>query len=149
MPYFDTRGNRVEITYSSGRTYSNGRIYPNDRTEPRYVHYRNINISETFKDFLYNRSESYHSTACYYFKSFLLRELDSNSIETIDNEVLYNVAYCSELNPIEMVFSKVKSIVHKRNNNENILKLINNINYGFNCITKDNLNGYYNKCLSF
>ncbi|AYV77371.1 MAG: HTH and integrase core domain protein [Dasosvirus sp.] len=36
--------------------------------------------------------------------------------ETIENKVLYNIPYCSELNPIEMVFSKVKHVVRKRDN---------------------------------
>ena len=69
--------------------------------------------------------------------------------ETINNKILYNVPYMSELNPIEMVFSKVKSIVHKRNNNSDAKKLCKNIKYGFKKITKSNLRGYYKKALSF
>ena len=65
--------------------------------------------------------------------------------ETIDNKILYNVPYMSELNPIEMVFSKVKLMVNKRNNNSDCNKLYKNINYGFNKITKSNLRGYYKK----
>lgn len=69
-------------------------------------------------------------------------------METIPNTIIYNVPYCSEYNPIEMVFSKVKSIVHKRSNNENITKLKQNIEYGFKKITLNNLKGYYKKSLS-
>jgi transposase len=39
-------------------------------------------------------------------------------IKAIKNDVIYNVPYCSELNPIELVFSKVKLIVNQRDNNE-------------------------------
>jgi transposase len=70
-------------------------------------------------------------------------------MKTIKNKILYNVPYCSELNPIEMVFSKVKSIVHKKNNNENSKKLQANIKNGFNKITQENLKGYYDKSLTF
>ena len=76
-------------------------------------------------------------------------KLFTSYAKTINNKILYNVPYCSELNPIEMVFSKVKSIVHKRNNNSNLNDLQRNIKYGFNKITKSNLRGYYNKCLTF
>jgi transposase len=68
--------------------------------------------------------------------------------DTITNKIVYNVPYCSELNPIEMVFSKVKSIVHKKNNNENCDKLCKNIRYGFNKITKSDLTGYYRQSLN-
>lgn len=69
--------------------------------------------------------------------------------KTIENRILYNVPYCSELNPIEHVFSKVKSIVHKRNNNEIASKLHRNIRYGFAKITRENLKGYYANSLTF
>jgi transposase len=68
-------------------------------------------------------------------------------IKTINNKVLYNVPYLSELNPIELCFSKVKSIVRKRNNNENKNKLFDNIKHGFNKISKNDLYGYYCKSL--
>ena len=68
---------------------------------------------------------------------------------TIRNKILYNVPYCSELNPIEMVFSKVKSIVHKRKTNENVEYLKRNIKYGFRKITGHDLKGYYEKSLKF
>jgi len=68
-------------------------------------------------------------------------------VKTIDNQVLYNVPYLSELNPIEMCFSKVKSIVRKRHDNENNNKLVKNIKYGFNKIYKSDLHGYFCKSL--
>jgi len=36
------------------------------------------------------------------------------NMKTVKNKILYNVPYYSKLNPIEMVFSKIKSIVHKK-----------------------------------
>jgi hypothetical protein len=87
---------RIGLSYSSGRTYSNGRIHPNESYQPRYIYHRNINISDAFKDFLYSRYESYNSTACYYFKSFLLRELDSDLMGKIDNEVFSKITSISE-----------------------------------------------------
>jgi len=76
-------------------------------------------------------------------------KLFTEYMKTVKNKILYNVPYCSELNPIEMVFSKVKSIVHKKDNNENSQKLQNNIRNGFNKITQENLKGYYEKSLTF
>jgi len=69
--------------------------------------------------------------------------------KTIKNEVIYNIPYCSEINPIEMVFSKVKKVVHKRHNNENMESLKRNIIYGFKKITKEDLKGYYDKSFTF
>jgi transposase len=76
-------------------------------------------------------------------------KLFTEYMKTVKNKILYNVPYCSELNPIEMVFSQVKSIVHKKDNNENSQKLQNNIRNGFNKITQENLKGYYKKSLTF
>jgi transposase len=67
-------------------------------------------------------------------------------INTEKNKVLYNIPYCTEINPIEMVFSKVKALVHKKGNNEKIERLIKNIKYGFRQITSKNLKSYYDKC---
>jgi transposase len=62
---------------------------------------------------------------------------------------LYLQLVTSELNPIEMVFSKVKSIVHKRKTNEKVEYLKRNIKYGFRKITGHYLKGYYEKSLKF
>lgn len=70
-------------------------------------------------------------------------------MENVKRKIIYNVPYCSELNPIEMVFSKVKSIVNKRRNNEDNNKLVRNIKYGFDKITKSNLMAYFKKSFTF
>lgn len=64
-------------------------------------------------------------------------------------EIIYNIPYSPEYNPIEMVFSKVKSMVRRRRQNELIDNLKRNIMYGFNKITKKDLRGYFRKSLTF
>jgi transposase len=58
--------------------------------------------------------------------------------------VLYNVPYSPETNPIEMVFSQIKSFVKKRTNNTE-KQLRNNINRAIKRVNKDNLKNYFNK----
>jgi len=55
--------------------------------------------------------------------------------------IIYNVPYSPEYNPIENVFSKVKINLRKKANNED--KLIVNIDKCFNKITKNDLKNYY------
>lgn len=66
-----------------------------------------------------------------------------NYIETKKSQLLFNVAYSPELNPIEKVFSKSKYIVKKINNNFNEKNLFNNIKKSFNMITPKDLNNFY------
>ena len=60
-------------------------------------------------------------------------------IDTTNHQIIYNVPYCPEYNPIELVFSKFKSIIRKKiiNNNTNLIK---NIKIAFNKITKKRFN---------
>lgn len=78
--YTNTSTNNVY----SGQTYYNSQSF------------RNINISDSLRDFLYNRGESFGSTACYYFRCFLLREIDSQSMMKIGNEVFPKITSISE-----------------------------------------------------
>lgn len=68
---------------------------------------------------------------------------------TIRNNIIYIVPYCSELNPIEMIFSKVMMVVNNKNTYENEIQLKRNVKIGFRLITKRDLKGYYTMCLSF
>ena len=72
--------------------------------------------------------------------------------EYIDNEtnhtIIYNIPYCPEYNPIEMVFSKFKSIILKKDNSSHN-KMIKNIHQSFKKITKTDLNNFYNHALLF
>ena len=69
-------------------------------------------------------------------------------IKTTNHQIIYNVPYCPEYNPIELVFSKFKSIIRKKiiNNNTNLIK---NIKIAFNKITKKDLIKFYNYSLKF
>ena len=66
---------------------------------------------------------------------------------TINSKIIYNVPYCPEYNPIEMIFSKVKRIISCKNNkNETIIK--KNINKAFKKVTKDDLFNCYSHSFS-
>lgn len=67
-------------------------------------------------------------------------------MENSKHKILFNVPYCPEYNPIEMVFSKLKSII-RRKDNSTIVRLIKNINYSFKQISKTDLNNFYSKSL--
>lgn len=60
-------------------------------------------------------------------------------------EIIYNVPYCPEFNPIERVFSKTKNIVKNNVITNDNLKL--NIIDAFNKITSSDLNNYFLKSL--
>ena len=62
---------------------------------------------------------------------------------------LFNVPYCPEYNSIELVFSKVKSILRKKSNNHITNNLLKNLKNSINKITENNLSNYYKKSLSF
>jgi transposase len=65
------------------------------------------------------------------------------------NKLLFNVPYSPEYNPIEMIFSKIKSIVRKKSNNEIIRKLLNNIRKAIKKIRRMDLYNSYTKSLTF
>lgn len=69
-------------------------------------------------------------------------------IDKTNHEIIYNIPYSPEFNPIEMVFSKFKSIIAKKDNSV-YEKIIKNIKYAFNKITKNNLEKFYEKSLIF
>ena len=68
-------------------------------------------------------------------------------IDTTDSQIIYNVPYTPEYNPIEMIFSKVKRIIKSKNNsNERILK--NNIYNSFKRVTLSDLSNCYSHSFS-
>ena len=69
-------------------------------------------------------------------------------IKTTNHEIIYNVPYCPEYNPIEMVFGKFKSII-KRKDNSNQTKLYRNIHASFKKILKRDLRNFYKKSFTF
>ena len=63
------------------------------------------------------------------------------------NELLFNAPYSPEFNPIEKIFSKIKTIVRYKNNNNNEHILLKNIHSAFKKITKTNLDNCFKKSL--
>ena len=68
-------------------------------------------------------------------------------MENKSNKILYNVAYNPETNPIEQVFSKVKTIV-RRTNTTSITALIKAVDIGFKSITKEDLVNFFKHSFS-
>jgi transposase len=64
-------------------------------------------------------------------------------MKTIEHEIIYNVPYSPENNPIELVFSKFKSIIRNKDNST-VNKMMKNITISFNKITKTDLMNFYN-----
>lgn len=69
-------------------------------------------------------------------------------VRTTNHQIIYNVPYCPEYNPIELIFSKFKSIVKKKNN-ETSIKLLKNIEISFKKILKRDLVNCYKHSLNF
>ena len=63
--------------------------------------------------------------------------------------IIYNVAYHPEFNPIEHVISKLKYLVRLKKNNSNPRSLIKNIKKSFKKITDKDIDNYYRKSLYF
>lgn len=64
-------------------------------------------------------------------------------IATYENKVIYNVPYMPEYNPIEQVFSKLKSLVRQKINNHIPKKLKKNIYSSLKQIKKKDLINFY------
>tara|TARA_B110001454_G_scaffold97999_1_gene92749 strand:+ start:2418 stop:3377 length:960 start_codon:yes stop_codon:yes gene_type:complete len=69
-------------------------------------------------------------------------------IQTTDHKIIYNVPYCPEYNPIEMMFSKFKSLMRKKDNSLP-LKLFKNISKSANEITEHDLLNFYKHSFDF
>jgi transposase len=65
-----------------------------------------------------------------------------------NHKIIYNVPYCPEYNPIEIVFSKFKSIILKKDNSSH-KKMLHNIHQSFKKITTSDLINFYNHSLLF
>ncbi len=62
--------------------------------------------------------------------------------------LLFNVPYSPEYNPIEIMFSKLKKLVRDNTNNHNLSSLTFNIVSSLNKITPHNLNNFFNYAFS-
>ena len=63
--------------------------------------------------------------------------------------IIYNVPYSPQYNPIEMVFSFIKNIIRHKNDNTNITNLKKNIKIAINKMTSTKLNNYFKHSLHF
>lgn len=136
--------NKGRVRYSVISAISNNKIIhnklilgsANGEDFKEFVKDVNIKIGNIKKYMLMDNARIHHS------------KIVKEYVNTINHEIIYNVPYCSEFNPIEMVFSKVKSVLHKKNNIKKE-ELKKNILKAFNKISKSNLNNYYAKALTF
>ncbi len=65
-----------------------------------------------------------------------------------NHKIIYNVPYSPEYNPIEKVFSKLKSMVRRKENNYKEEKLMTNIKNGLRKIKEKDLENFYRKSLA-
>lgn len=70
-------------------------------------------------------------------------------IDQSSNKLVFNVPYSPEYNPIEMVFSKIKTLIRKKSNNKLPKNLLNNIRIAINKIKSIDLKHFYEKALPF
>jgi transposase len=103
-----------------------------------------------FKDFLINVVNKLDSSKYLLMDNARIHhsKIIHEYMQTTNHIIIYNVPYCPEYNPIEMVFSKLKSIINKKDNS-NQLKLHKNITNAFGKILKRDLNNFYKKSLTF
>lgn len=135
---------KYRITYTIISAISNNKVIHNEIIKG------SVN-SIIFKEFLVKVNNKLDKSmyllmdnACQHH-SKIVKEYINNCTKHI---IIYNVPYCPEYNPIEMVFSKFKSIILKKDNGSHN-KMIKNIHQSFKKITKTDLNNFYNHALLF
>jgi transposase len=101
--------------------------------------------SDDFFDFiveLIDKLEGINHTLLMDNSSIHKTKLLKDYIESKNHNILFNVPYNPETNPIEMVFHKIKSLVRLKPNNLSD-DLNNSINESIECITSNDLGGYF------
>jgi transposase len=115
-------------------------------TNKKILHYKILNNSaksDTFLQFIKdipNIKDKYLflDNACIHHSKIVSKYVKDNNIN-----LLFNVPYSPEFNPIEIMFSKLKSLVKKTNNNQNLKSLTTNIINSMKYITSNNLNNFF------
>jgi transposase len=120
----------------------------------KVVHYKIVPGSvnaEIFKTFIDEITKKGYKN--YYFLLDNARihhsKIVKNNIIESQNEILYNVAYMPELNPIEQFFSKLKGIVRQKSNNHIPTKLQYNIQKAIKEIKEEDLKNFYKHSFDF
>lgn len=75
-------------------------------------------------------------------------KLIKDYIKTTNHIIIYNIPCCPEYNPIELVFSKFKTLMRQKDNSLES-KIIKNITNSFKKITKTDLANFYNYSFNF
>ncbi len=120
-------------------------------TNKQILHYKIINNSahaDTFLDFLKsipNTKNKYLflDNACIHHSKIVAEFVKINKIN-----LLFNVPYSPEFNPIEIMFSKLKKLVRDCTNNNKINSLTTNIINCLKNITSNNLNNFFKHAIS-
>ncbi len=117
----------------------------------KVVHYKIVNnsaTSEIFLDFIKdipNKKGKYLflDNACIHHSKIVSKFVKDKKIN-----LLFNVPYCPEYNPIEYMFSKLKKIVRDSVNNNKLCSLTSNIINALKCITTNNLSNFFSHSFS-
>jgi len=120
----------------------------------RVIHYKIIKDSanaDDFKKFITEINKKYNLKNKYLLLDNARihhAKIVKSLINEIKSTLLFNVPYCPEYNPIEMVFSKMKLLIRQKNNNYLTNHLINNIKNSIKNISKQNIKNYFDKSLN-
>ena len=120
-------------------------------TNSKILHYKIINNSaksKIFLDFLKNipdikEKHLFLDNACIHHSKIVTEYVKKNKIN-----LLFNVPYSPEYNPIEIVFSKLKKLVRDCINNNKLCTLTSNIIISLKHISKNNLHNFFNYSFS-
>lgn len=119
-------------------------------TNNKILHYhiiKNSSDSNIFLNFISNMFNKLDNINQYYLlldnASIHHSKIFQKYINDNHINVIYNVPYSPEFNPIELMFSKLKKLVKEFNNNFELNYLTNNIISSFNHITSSNLFNYF------
>lgn len=112
----------------------------------KILHYKIVNNSansEIFLDFLKHipnikNKYLFLDNACIHHSKIVSAYVKEKNIH-----LLFNVPYCPEYNPIEIMFSKLKQCVKNLNNNSNLPDLKTNIINSLKYITPNNLHNFF------
>jgi len=119
----------------------------------KVIHYKIIigsSNSQTFKDFINEIVMKGYNNNCLLMDNASIHhsKLVTEYVATTNNNIVFNAPYSPELNPIEYVFSKFKTLLRRRTNNHIATKLKTNIKMALNKITKSNLINYFDHSLN-
>ena len=117
----------------------------------KIVHYKIVNNSATSEIFLDFIKKIPNKNGKYLFLDNARihhSKIVSKYVKDKKINLLFNVPYCPEYNPIEIMFSKLKKIVRDSTNNNKLCSLTSNIISGLKNITANNLNNFFSYSFS-